>query len=175
VEIAYSQGFHPHPLLKTASALPLGVESLGEDVEAVLCQHYQINQLLDIINQEMPQGLRLIHGRRARPGEKLKDPQTITYIVKGIPDLDVVNLNASIEAFTNSPAWQWTRNSPKGEKSFELKNVIRQLQITPHGLEITMNIEGARPKPAEVLQAVFNIDADCAANAQVIKLYKNNQ
>jgi radical SAM-linked protein len=175
VEIAYSQGFHPHPLLKTASALPLGIESLGEEMEAVLCRHYHIEQLLDVINQEMPQGLRLIHGRRARPGEKLKDPQEITYIIKGIPGLDVIKLNAGIEAFTNAPTWLWTRNSPKGERRFELKSILRQLQIIPHGLEITMNIEEMRPKPTEVLQAVFNVDADSAAAAQIIKLYRNNQ
>jgi hypothetical protein len=86
----------------------------------------------------------------------------------------MVNLNAGIEAFTNSSTWLWTRNSPKGERRFELKSILRQLRITPHGLEITMNIEGVRPKPAEVLQAVFNIDADSAATAQIIKLYKNN-
>ncbi len=170
VEVAYSQGFHPHPLLKTASALPLGVESEGEDLEVALTRRYQVDQLIEMLNQAMPQGLHIAGARLSRPGEPLQDPPTAIYFISQTGELDA----EAVERFRLAASWPWLRQGPKGEKGLELKGSVLDLQLMANGVKVIISLSGARPRPAEILQAVFGLDADRAATARVVKQYPGN-
>ena len=166
VELAYSQGFHPHPLVKTASALSLGMESQGEHLEVVLTKRYQIEQLIDMINKNMPEGLKLAAARLARPGESLADPPVATYLITNTEKLDM----QAIAGFEQVNSLPWTRKSPKGDKVLELKEIIKEIFIDGQGLKVTISLDGIRPKASEILQAVFGASSEQAEQARVLKL-----
>jgi len=166
VELAHSQGFHPHPLLKAASALPLGVESLVEVLEVTTSRPYDPAALPEMVNPCLPRGLRLSQARPAVPGEKLLEPVEVTYRVEPAAPLDPERLRA----FHESGEWIMLRQSPKGERSIDLKSAVRRLELEQDGLLLCVGRSGGRPKPAEVLLSVFGLSAQEAAASRALKI-----
>ncbi|MEW5912679.1 MAG: TIGR03960 family B12-binding radical SAM protein [Thermodesulfobacteriota bacterium] len=166
VELAHSQGFHPHPLLKAASALPLGVESLVEVLEVATSRPYDPAALPAMVNPCLAQGLRLADGRPALPGEKLLEPVEVTYRVRPAAPLDPERL----KVFHESPEWIMLRHSPKGERSIDLKSAVRRLELDQEGLLLCVGRSGGRPKPAEVLVSIFGLSEQQAAASRALRI-----
>ena len=57
IELAFSQGFHPHPKIVHASALSVGVEGLAEYVDITSIVPYEADRLLERIQQFSPPDL----------------------------------------------------------------------------------------------------------------------
>ncbi|MFH1059369.1 MAG: TIGR03960 family B12-binding radical SAM protein [Pseudomonadota bacterium] len=167
--LAHSQGFHPHPLLKCDSALPLGVESLAEVLEVVLLAGPGPEEIARRVNSVLPEGLSLHQGRPALPGEGLREPETVTYFVRCADALDP----AALAAFAAAESADYTRQTPKGSRVMDLKAAVRELRLEDGGLVLTVGKAGGRPKPTEVLMAVFGLAAESAAAAKAVKLGVN--
>lgn len=59
VELAYSQGFHPHPKLTLGPALPLGTESAAELAEVKVWRVPLLREAQQRINAHLPRGLQI--------------------------------------------------------------------------------------------------------------------
>jgi radical SAM family uncharacterized protein/radical SAM-linked protein len=57
--LEYSKGFHPHPKMSFSQALPVGVESLEEQMDITLKSYVAPDELTDRLNVELPPGLRV--------------------------------------------------------------------------------------------------------------------
>ncbi|RJP32342.1 MAG: TIGR03960 family B12-binding radical SAM protein [Candidatus Omnitrophota bacterium] len=57
IAISFSEGYHPHPKIMFASALPVGVASVGEYADIQTSTYYESNDLLDHLNRFCPQGI----------------------------------------------------------------------------------------------------------------------
>ncbi len=57
--IAYSKGFHPHPKLSFTPALPMGMESEGEQMEVMLYADQSSEEILTKLAPVMPEGIEL--------------------------------------------------------------------------------------------------------------------
>ena len=57
IEIAFTEGFHPHPKMVFASALSTGVESVGEYIEIGTTKEYSSAEMKAMLNQKTPVGL----------------------------------------------------------------------------------------------------------------------
>jgi radical SAM-linked protein len=165
LELAHSAGFHPHPLIKTASALPLGVESMGEELEMILRKGCPPDQLPALINLNLPQGLTIISARLAKPGEVLREAGQSEYLISGTGELD----RLCLERFKAADSVICLRQSPKGDKTIDLKTSVLGLELSGDGLRMTVKTGGVRPRAAEVLTAVFGLNREQAAGARVIK------
>jgi radical SAM-linked protein len=163
--LAHSQGFHPHPLIRAASALPLGVESLGEEVEIVLQQSVPLPQMAALINRTLPQGLTVLTARPARPGEEMREPAQLEYLISTGAKLDP----ACLERFQSAATVVYQRQSPKGLKTIDLKTALACLELKNDGLRMVLKTSGPRPKASEVLEAVFGLEANQALAARVVK------
>ena len=69
LRVAYSRGYHPHPRLSFAPALPTGAWSVGEQMEAVLREDLGPAELAARLADFLPPGLRLLeaHAGEDRP------------------------------------------------------------------------------------------------------------
>lgn len=166
VELAYTHGFHPHALVKTAAALPTGVESLVETLEVSTIRSYGPDQLAARVNALLPPGLRLADGRPGRPGEKLIDPPVAVYQITPAQPLDPERLGA----FQEAEEWTMLRHSPKGQREIDLKAAIRRMELDGQGLLLSTGSAGGRPKPAEVLISVFGLSLEAAAASRALKV-----
>ncbi len=59
IQLAYSQGFNPHPLMSFASPLSLGYEGENEIVEIILEKEMTDEALFDALSAQLPEGLKL--------------------------------------------------------------------------------------------------------------------
>lgn len=166
VDLAFTQGFHPHPLVKTNSALPLGVESLVESLAVTVHGHPAPQELQAAVNPELPAGLAIADGRPARPGEGLDEPDVVTYLVRSPSPLSA----DAIGRFDRAEELIHLRSTPKGERPIDLKNTVRGLRFTEQGLEAVVGRRGGRPKPAEILQSVFGLSRREALAARALKI-----
>jgi len=167
VEVAHSQGFNPRPLIKTDSALPLGVESLAESLQVTVVGRPKPEDLVERVNQFLPQGLRVFEARFRLPGERLNEPKEVTYQIGSSAPLAPDRL----EAFLAAGVSELARSTPKkGVRVMDLKAALKQISLQNGVLTVVVGRAGGRPKPAEILEAVFGLSPEEAACARALKV-----
>lgn len=173
VRVAFSQGFHPHALVKTASALPLGVESIVEMLAVTVAGDPEVpspQEVEQAVNPAMPQGLKIADGRPQLPGEGLAEPDEVTYLVSSATVLDPGRLRA----FEEAEEANLVRITPKGSRSIDLKSAVKELDMAERGIRVTVGKAGGRPKPAEILTGVFGLSQEDALAARALKIKSAN-
>ena len=79
INLSYSEGFNPHPKMSYGNALALGVESQGEYVEIEIEDDIEVDEFLERINNQLPEGIKFIKGQEIDP----KTPSLSSVIVYG--------------------------------------------------------------------------------------------
>jgi radical SAM-linked protein len=60
VPTVFSEGYHPHPKVSFGPALPVGVESICEYMDAELKRPYDLEKFKEDVNGHLPDGLKLL-------------------------------------------------------------------------------------------------------------------
>lgn len=60
IPLAYSQGFHPKPLISFSPALALGIEAEEEYIDFITCQLMPLSIMKETINKSIPTGLKIL-------------------------------------------------------------------------------------------------------------------
>ena len=79
INLSYSEGFNPHPKMSYGNALALGVESQGEYVDIEIEDDIEVDEFLERINNQLPEGIKFITGQEIDP----KTPSLSSVIVYG--------------------------------------------------------------------------------------------
>ena len=79
INLSYSEGFNPHPKMSYGHALALGVESQGEYVDIEIEDDIEVDEFLERINNQLPEGIKFIKGQEIDP----KTPSLSSVIVYG--------------------------------------------------------------------------------------------
>jgi len=91
VPIKFSQGFNPHPKISFATALPIGVSSEGEYMDIETTEKVDLEEFINTMNKELPEGLKLIQSKYVN--EKSKALMAVidysNYLVKCVLSHDV--------------------------------------------------------------------------------------
>jgi radical SAM family uncharacterized protein/radical SAM-linked protein len=129
--VAYSKGYHPHPLMKFGPPLPVGVVGLREFLD--LAFECQVPGLADALNRTLPGGLR-IHNAAVVGGQT---PRSIDQIVQrfdyrveipgvrdGGPDQAVVQ--AALDEFLASDQRPFVKQRPKGDITIDARAIVPQ-------------------------------------------------
>ena len=61
IELVHSQGFNPHPKISYGNALALGTESQGEYVDVEIEEDLSVEEYLDRMNKQLPDGIKFIN------------------------------------------------------------------------------------------------------------------
>jgi len=118
LQVAYSQGFNPHPKLAFASALSVGLTSEGEYLDTIMDNYIDPEEFSTRLNAVLPSGLRIIRSVKI----DVKNPSLMSMIERAsysifIP-VAVKELAAQIAAFLDQPYVLVT-----SEKNDELKHI----------------------------------------------------
>ena len=79
INLSYSEGFNPHPKMSYGNALALGVESQDEYVDIENEEDIEVDEFLERINNQLPEGIKFIKGQEIDP----KTPSLSSVIVYG--------------------------------------------------------------------------------------------
>jgi len=133
--VAYSQGYHPHPRLSFTPALPMGMPSLGEQVEIMLKSELPPAEVMARLGGVLPEGVRLLESfadESPRMSLRLRSLRMLVRFAGAGEDLA-----ARCEALT-------ARKSIEVER--ERKRKLRRLEVRPTLLTLRPAAPGEFPE-----------------------------
>jgi len=127
--VAYSRGYHPHPLLKFGPPLPVGVAGLCENLDLAL--ECQVPGLKDILNRQLPAGLRINRARVLGA----QTPPSIDQVVEsfdfraevpgpGEGGIAPDTVAAACDEFLSCTTRVVTRHRPKGDIEVDIRAMV---------------------------------------------------
>ena len=63
IDLVHSQGFNPHPKISYGNALALGTESQGEYVDVEIEEDLSVEEYLNRMNAQLPEGIKFIEAK----------------------------------------------------------------------------------------------------------------
>lgn len=154
--LAYSQGFHPHPQIQLASALPLGFSSRCELVDMRLKETLPLDGLVARIQAAVPSGLQIMQVEEVDERAPALQTQVIAseFEVTLLEAVDVLELTQRVAALLSSESILRERRG----KPYDLRPLIESISLTPGDpTRLTLVLaarEGATGRPEEVLDAL---------------------
>ncbi len=167
--VAYSQGYNPHPRVEFCPPLSLGMEGLGEELEARLEQEILPAQAVSGLNRSWPPGIRALAAERVEDGEPglSRSLSGALYRVSRAGAAGIAP--AGLEAFLAAGSIPYSRKRPEGEKEIDARAGVRSLQFVPDGLRMEIALE-AGPRPLEVLAVLLGKRAEELAGGKMTRI-----
>lgn len=159
IEIAYSQGFNPHPLLSFALPLSVGVTSECEILEMTLTKERSREEIITMLNRVMPEGIRVLNAYPSE-GKFAKHIRYATYVVHAMPHPG----KQAIDALLKMPEILMDKKTKSGIKECDIRPDIKEILWTPEHITMTISAGSqANLKPDLVMQALsrytdYNVD-----------------
>lgn len=153
--LAYSLGFHPQPKMSIAAALPLGFSSRCEVIDLRLENDIELNNLADILNSTMPEGIRVLDVTQVDDRAPALQTQVVSveYEIKAVEAGFGSELKRKIDSVMESESIIRTRRG----KEYDLRPLILELTCNDEATCIHMLLsakEGATGRPEEVLDVL---------------------
>ena len=170
ISVKYSEGFHPMPRISFNDPLPIGMESEHELFYLTVPGHIRPLEIPARLNACLPAGLVAGSCRLAPSKSARRAPATARYRIR---HAQAVFDNPPLAAFAASSSCSLTRTNQKGRQvRIELKEVVaRIVRHSSHELEMELTLSpGSIVRPAEVLQAIFDLPEDICKQVTVRKL-----
>lgn len=134
VELAFSQGFNPHPKMSYGNALALGVESYGEYVDIEIKDDIGSQELMDRINNQLPDGMQFEKCIELEGGERALAANIMfgdyEFEIENINKLDEETVLKNLEKLKNSESILTTRrNKKKRIVEVDIRPLIKTIDI----------------------------------------------
>lgn len=143
----YTEGFNPHIYLTFALPLSLGYESDFETMDFRLTEEMNLQQVQQILNQNMPEGILVI--RVAEPILKPTDIALAEYIVEvKAENCSAEKLHSLFESFYEADSIEVIKKSKRGERTVNLKPDISLINSSLNGdyLQLEMRFPAGTEK-----------------------------
>lgn len=134
IELAFSQGFNPHPKMSYGNALALGVESYGEYVDIEIKDDIGSQELMDRINNQLPDGMQFEKCIELEGGERALAANIMfgdyEFEIENINKLDEETVLKNLEKLKNSESILTTRrNKKKKIVEVDIRPLIKTIDI----------------------------------------------
>jgi radical SAM-linked protein len=162
--LTYSQGFHPHPQIQLAAALPLGFSSRCELVDLKLNETLPLEGLVERIQGAVPSGLHILSVESVDERAPALQTQVASaeFEVELLEHPGLEELAQKLDSVLAADSLPRERRG----KPYDLRPLIEQLALIPPphllsgegpGARVFMRLaarEGATGRPEEVLDAL---------------------
>lgn len=161
--LAYSQGFHPHPKIQIAAALPLGIIGHAEVVDMWLEGEPDLQALPAQLQAALPGGIQVLGVETI--AETVPPLQTqvneAEYIATPLEPCDVSELRTRVSGLLAAERVERERRG----KTYDLRPLISALEVEEHDGQVRLAMrvasrEGATGRPEEVLGALGYVPED---------------
>ena len=179
--VAMSRGFHPHARLTFGSAMPVGVESLGEYAEIELSEPLTADEFAARLKPVLPTGLDVLWAAEAPlVGSNLTRHIAATAYEVPLERAVVENGSGPIEAMVAAFLAEervmvegWSKNGPKAR---DVREGVLSLLIHPEGAEratlrfVLREVPGASARPRDLLRGLLHLEAKTVQSLRLMKL-----
>jgi radical SAM-linked protein len=159
LQLAMSQGFHPHPQMTFPAALALGIEGLAEVVDIGLDQEVKREEIHRQMAAAAPPGLEIHSVDLLDPGHAKARAIRVQYEIS-LPSSLHAQTSDAIEQLQARPTLAVKR---KGKSvAIDLASAIDTISLADDGvLRIRMHVSAeAQPRPRELLEALGLADLE---------------
>jgi radical SAM-linked protein len=161
IQIAYSEGFSPHPQLSLAAPLPVGVCGTAELMDVFLAVPVSAQGFCRLMSPQLPPGLTLV-GVRTVP---LSLPsmqsllQAAEYRAELPSDSDLGELRGRVQSILTSQSLPWQHKREHQTRNYDLRAQIYALSLRtgPGAPQLVMKLQAdnaASGRPDQVLLAL---------------------
>lgn len=133
IPMHYSEGFNPHPSMSFASALGIGVTSIGEYLDIAIEEEMPEKDLMARLNESLPIGLKIVDA--AVLNDKAKSAMSLVTDARYSIELvfkDIIDLEKKLEDFMAQDSIVVPKEQPK--KNFktidiDIKPMIKEINV----------------------------------------------
>lgn len=122
--IAFSQGFHPMPLLSFGRALPVGVESMMEWFTITLHTYLPKEQIHQRLAPLLPQGMDIIKTEAVAKDRRTIQAERETFALSFAQKENCELARQCFAAFFAKTTMPFTHLTKKGERTFDLRPLL---------------------------------------------------
>jgi len=166
--LAYSRGFHPHPKIAFSSAMPVGIDSVGEYVDITLTKKIDVADLLVRLRETLPDGFHVFGGGEipVRASQLMAINNGSSYVMQ-MPHESFAAVSDKLSALLVQDEWlvQRTVKRRKGKRRFrvptqvDLRHSLQNATVSEENGVVVLrcNLVGAggeRAKVRELLREV---------------------
>lgn len=150
--LAFSQGFHPMPLVSFGRAMPVGVESEDEVMGLFLRTEWELPTLHKALAPLLPKGLDLTRIVQADLRAKLVVPDREAYAL----DVGDADLAGPLRAFTAAETVPYVKQGKKGPVEMDLKPLVAQVDLwSESSARLVFDWSGAYLNPLKLCAALL--------------------
>ena len=142
VPMAFSAGFHPHPLISYANAAPTGTASEAEYFEIRVTERVDPDAVLQALDEALPGELTILEVVEAGPGalaDRLEGSDW-RLVLRGVRPQEV---EPAVSAYLAADRAETTRTFKRGPRTFDTREAV-----------LTMAIEGVDEEGCAILRMV---------------------
>lgn len=153
--LAFSNGFHPAPLLSFARALPVGVGSVCEWMDFFVREHMDATDLPAMLDAELPQGMRVVRVDELPCQRKAPISTRERFSLSFASDEDRERFMGRIPEFLETAEWKVAKLTKKGEPGeVDVRPMIQSITASEDGCIIDFDWQTLYVSPIFVLQSV---------------------
>ncbi|MDA3902947.1 MAG: TIGR03960 family B12-binding radical SAM protein [Desulfuromusa sp.] len=155
--IRFSQGFHPMPKISYLEALPMGVSSEAELIDLELFRHVPVEQVIDRINVQLPDGFKIVEGevipwKSSSPSAAVASSCYRVPLPEPVPE----DLHERISNFLNADQIIVSRLKKGLEKKIDIRPDV--LELCQVGTEL--KIELVKGSPLQVAANLLEMEVE---------------
>lgn len=158
LDLKYSEGFSPHPIMSFASPLGVGIESEGEYVDLEVCSVTTSEAMVNALNAHVPEGL-LILSCRALPSDAKNAMSLISCADYRIfPKRGGCPITQALidRIFTDAPEFSVVKKTKKSETTLDLKKYVYDFRVAEDAIFLRLSAGSeTNIKPELLLFAFF--------------------
>jgi radical SAM-linked protein len=150
IVLCQSEGFHPKPRFRFASALGLGIEGRDEVLEVDLAEETAPRDLLAALNAQSPDGLSFHAAEIVPTGAGKAQPRSQT-LRMALDDNVVAETTARVDEFLRQSSWLVERPP----RQVDVRGLVELLEVEDGALRMKLRItREAGVRPRDVLEAL---------------------
>lgn len=154
IPMAFSQGFHPLPLLSFGRALPVGMESLCEWFSLTLRERIDANELTGRLNACLPQGMRVWKVEEVSFRERAKTALEEEFFLR-VLELPEDKVQEAFRNFMAMESLPFARETKKGERVTDVRRLVTAADFVDGETRLRCTWKDEYLSPFHICQAVL--------------------
>ncbi|UCG13895.1 MAG: TIGR03960 family B12-binding radical SAM protein [Deltaproteobacteria bacterium] len=166
--LAYSQGYNPSPRISLGDALPVGIESLAEEMEVTLNQPVTGSEICRRINAELPPGLETRKAEERHHKVPKEGLRVVTYEAALAGETWPPE---GIHRFLNQSLQPLRQRSKRGETLIQLESRLLEVEsLNPETIRIRLTEgEHGNIRVRDLLMHLFGLPEEQILDARIVK------
>ncbi|HUT70596.1 MAG TPA: TIGR03960 family B12-binding radical SAM protein [Desulfatiglandales bacterium] len=167
LNLVYSGGYHPMPKVSFATALPVGLESMGEIMDIYVKDTWDSSFPIDRLNKELPSGIRVLFAEEVsidNPSPQIKESHFLLTIHGSFKSDD-------LDRFLKLRSYMAIKRQRNGERTVDIRSQVKVLHlVSPHELElVTRHGIGPEMRPAEIIKEICALSEGDLVGMRIVK------